>query len=332
MRLNDQNLPTYLAARGLLTQPAAARVEPAGDGNINFVRRVRAADGSTLIVKQARDALERFPEYRVTTERIVFENRYLQQAALAAPEHASLLPVVHHFDEAERVLVLEDLGPRRLDDASTVGDVGEVLAALGGFLGAVHEGTRGISARLQAEFANQEMRRLHGEHIFTLPYQLGAFPLSKAVQQAAADALGRPGVRREIGALRHHYYDAAVALVHADAQPGNVMLAAGRPRLIDAEIAHVGDPAFDLGIVLGHAEVFALAAHDAAPWTRAAASLVGGYLRGGGRRDDVERAHRYAGVEMLRRTIGAARLPRLEPEGLSEAVLDRGTELLLGRN
>ena len=331
MRLNDQNLPAYLAARGLLTQPAAARVEPAGDGNINFVRRVRAADGSTLIVKQARDALERFPEYRVTTERIVFENRYLQQAALAAPEHASLLPV----DEAERVLVLEDLGPRRLDDASAVGDVGdvgEVLAALGGFLGAVHEGTRGISTRLQAGFANQEMRRLHGEHIFTLPYQLGAFPLSKAVQQAAADALGRPGVRREIGALRHHYYDDAVALVHADAQPGNVMLAAGRPRLIDAEIAHVGDPAFDLGIVLGHAEVFALAADDAVPWTRAAASLVAGYLRGGGRRDDVERAHRYAGVEMLRRTIGAARLPRLEPEGLSEAVLGRGTELLLGRN
>jgi hypothetical protein len=35
---------------------------------------------------------------------------------------------------------------------------------------------------------------------------------------------------------------------------------------------------------------------------------------------------------MLRRTIGAARLPRLEPEGLSEAVLGRGTELLLGRN
>ncbi len=332
MRLNDQNLPTYLAAHGLLTQPGAARVEPAGDGNINFVRRVRAADGSTLIVKQARDALERFPEYRVTTERIVFENRYLQQAALAAPEHASLLPAVYHFDEEGRVLVLEDLGSRRLDDAGPVGDVEEVLAALGGFLGAVHEGTRSISARLQAEFGNEEMRRLHGEHIFTLPYELGAFPLSDAVHQAAADALGRPGVRREIAALRHHYYDDAVALVHADPQPGNVMLAAGRPRLIDAEIAHVGDPAFDLGIVLAHVEVFALASHDAAPWTRAAASLVGGYLGDGGRRDDLERAHRYAGVEMLRRSIGAARLPRLEPAGLSEVALSRGAELILGRN
>ncbi|MCZ6463773.1 MAG: phosphotransferase [Proteobacteria bacterium] len=332
MRLSDQNLPTYLAAHGLLTQPGAARVELAGDGNINFVRRVRAADGSTLIVKQARDALERFPEYRVTTERIVFENRYLQQAALAAPEHASLLPAVHHFDEEERVLVLEDLGTRRMDELGSAGDAGEVLATLGGFLGAVHEGTRSISTRLKAEFGNEEMRRLHGEHIFTLPYELGAFPLSDAVHRAAADVLGRPGVLSEIDALRDHYYGDADALVHADAQPGNVMLAAGGPRLIDAEIAHVGDPAFDLGIVLAHVEVAALASHDAAPWTRAAARLLEGYLRGGGRADDVERAHRHAGVELLRRTIGAARLARLEPDALSEAALWRGAELLLGRS
>ncbi len=85
MRLGDDNLATYLAAQGLLTQPDAARVEPAGDGNINFVRRVRAHDGSSLIVKQARDALERFPEYRVTTERIVFERRYLCTAKECAP-------------------------------------------------------------------------------------------------------------------------------------------------------------------------------------------------------------------------------------------------------
>lgn len=328
MRLNDDNLPDYLAAQGLLAQPATARVESAGDGNINFVRRVRAADGSSWIVKQARDALERFPEYRVTTERIVFEHRYLRHAAAAAPRHAALLPEVLRFDESERVLVLEDLGSLRLDQA---GPDADAHAALGEFLAAVHTGTRASAASLEAEFSNAEMRELHGEHIYSLPYELGAFPLSETLRKAAEDALAAPGVRDAIGTLRDHYYGDADALVHADAQPGNVMLLDGRPRLIDAEIAHVGDPAFDLGIALAHVEIPALRTHDPLAWSRVRSRLLEGYVAGGGRAEDVERAARHAGVEVLRRTLGAARLPVLESDAVAVAAVARGVELLLAR-
>jgi 5-methylthioribose kinase len=328
MRLSDENLTTYLAARGLLAQPEGARVEPAGDGNINFVRRVRSADGRSWIVKQARDALERFPEYRVTTERIVFESRYLRHAADAAPDHAALLPTVYDFDEAERVLVLEDLGPQRLDGR---GPEPEALETLGAFLGAVHAATRERAAELAAQFENDEMRRLHGEHIYTLPYELGAFPLSDTVRKAADEALGRPGVRDAIAELRAHYYEDRDALVHADVQPGNVLLCAGRPRLVDAEIAHVGDPAFDLGVALAHTWIRALASDDARRWEHAAERLVEGYLTGGGASGDIERAHRHAGVEMLRRTLGAARLPLLETDGTAELAIARGCELATSR-
>ena len=43
--LDDAGLPAWLEARGVL-RAAGARVEPAGDGNINWVRRVIAADGA----------------------------------------------------------------------------------------------------------------------------------------------------------------------------------------------------------------------------------------------------------------------------------------------
>src|SRR5690606_7083482 len=61
--LEDDALPRYLHALGLAPAADGLVVESAGDGNINRVRRARAADGRSWIVKQARPRLERFPEY-----------------------------------------------------------------------------------------------------------------------------------------------------------------------------------------------------------------------------------------------------------------------------
>ena len=101
--LTESNVFEYLRERRLLGPREEASLEEAGDGNINWVRRVRGADRS-WILKQARPALERFPEYRVTTERLVFEARYYETTARF--DTGRILPRVLHFDEAWRVLVL----------------------------------------------------------------------------------------------------------------------------------------------------------------------------------------------------------------------------------
>jgi 5-methylthioribose kinase len=67
LRLTEANLPEYLRKLEILPSGADAAIEPAGEGNINWVRRVRTSDGASWVVKQARPALERFPEYRVST-------------------------------------------------------------------------------------------------------------------------------------------------------------------------------------------------------------------------------------------------------------------------
>ena len=124
VRLSDQNLSDYLASVGLLERDEPVRVLGAGDGNINFVRRVQLGEARTLVVKQAREALERFPEYTVTTERIVFEHRYGEEVAARAPDVAGVLPRELLFDEDARTLVMEDLGEGpRLDLRLASGDV-----------------------------------------------------------------------------------------------------------------------------------------------------------------------------------------------------------------
>jgi 5-methylthioribose kinase len=335
--LDDRTLPNYLRDAGLISDPRDARVEPAGDGNINYVRRVRLADGTSLVVKHARATLERFPEYAAPPERLVFEHRYGELARSRLPELAGILPDVIRFDAELPALLMEDIADApRLEDAllggrATDEALAHAVGELGRFLGALHRATRADARELAPSFANGQMQELHGEHIFTLPYQPNDFPVPKTVRAHGERALARPGVRDAIADLRHSYYDAREGLVHGDVQGGNLLLQGKRLRLLDAEIAHVGDPAFDLGCAWAHLRFHALLpapAHGTGV-EKLEAALLGGYLEGGGDPRVEPRARRYAGVEMLRRTLGAARPPFLEDPEVGVRVIDGALGMLV---
>lgn len=328
-RLTESNLAAYLRDVGFIPHNLAVAVEPVGEGNINWVRRVRSvSDGRSWVVKQARPALERFPEYRVSTERAVFEARYLEVAAPFDPDGICI--ELLFFDARQRVLVLEDLGDATLlsqilaRGAASAAEVSAVGRALGRFLGAVHSGTRG--ADLAPRFENHEMRRLHGDHIFRLPYRPNDFPLSPAVADRARAIQGDAALIATINAAHRRYLKPEGSLIHGDVQPDNILLGPSGPRLLDAEIAHVGDPAFDVGILVGHWLLPAAA--------RGAASSAAGVI---GETWSAYRAAyapdpfpsfrdvaRYAGIELLRRTIGAARVPAVTSDESALAVIDVG--------
>jgi len=375
LRLTDSNLPDYLRNLGLVGEGDLVAVEKAGDGNINWVRRARLRDGRSWIVKQARPALERFPQYQVSTERIVFEARYY---AVARPlDPVGVCPAIHHFDEGERVLVLEDLGDaERLDALLARGGDGRAPArALARFLAAVHGATAG-DASLLDRFDGDAMRHLHGDHIFALPFAPDAeaeFPLAPAVAERARPLRAR--AFRELAAAAYaRYREPRGALVHGDVQAGNVLLPPQGAKLLDAEIAHVGDPAFDLGTLVAHLLLAAVAAGRAQAalpavqeaWDtyradRRRAGPAGGRERSAqgvaaaeerersaqgaaaaeGRERSAQDAAaagdagaaaevrfsavaRYAGLELLRRTVGAARVPAVEDETAAIRVIDAG--------
>ena len=319
----------------------AVSVEKAGDGNINWVRRARVADsarswsparaGRSFIVKQARPALERFPQYRVSTERLVFEARWMEVARRWDAE--GVLPAVHAFDPEQRVLVLEDLGDaERLDAALARGaDVRGPAVRLASFLGRVHGGTRDAAwPGLADRFRNEAMQRLHGDHIFVLPLRENDFPLPPRTR-ARAEALWRDA---ELVALADaayaRYLEPRGALVHGDVQAGNVLLPPGGAKLLDAEIAHVGDPAFDVGTRVAHLlrpgaargrPREGLAATAAAWEAYASAHGSAGLPR-------FADAARYAGLELLRRTLGAARVGPVEEDEAGLRVVEAGLRLV----
>jgi 5-methylthioribose kinase len=319
-RLTDEVLPGYLRELGLAGPDEEVAVEPAGDGNINWVRRARLPDGRSWIVKQARPALERFPEYRVSTERIVFEARYTELARGIA---GGICPEIVHFDERERVLVLVDAGDaERLDQRLARGGDGRAAAsALGTFLGLVHAATG--DPALGTRFANHEMRRLHGDHIFRLPFEPPGFPLSDTVAERAR-ALRSQRFRALAAAAYRRYLEPHGALVHADVQAGNILLPPDGPLLLDAEIAHVGDPAFDVGTLVAHLALHAVAAGDARRARPALHAAWSAYTEALGSADRFADAARYAGLELLRRTLGAARVAAVREDAAALAVIATG--------
>jgi 5-methylthioribose kinase len=230
---------------------------------------------------------------------------------------------------------MEDLGDAPRLDALLADGRAEpaTLAALGELLGAVHRATRPLAASLAPRFANDEMRALHGEHIFTLPYQPNDFPIEPRLRALADELLARPGLRERIATLRARYYESREALVHGDVQAGNVLVQGGRPRLLDAEIAHVGDPAFDLGQALAHVHVHRAHARDTTALAACETALLAGYeKRAGADAALLARARGFAGVEILRRAIGAARLSVLGTTARAERALELGAALVLHEN
>jgi len=331
LRLDDAKLPDYLRRLGLLAQGEVARVEPAGDGNINWVRRVRAgrAGDRSFVVKQARSHLERFPEYQAPTERILCEARYFETARPF--DRDAVCPAVLGFDADARVLVLEDLGDAPRLDAVLAGggDARGVAQRLARFLGAVHAATAN-DASLTGRFENEAMRRLHGDHIFELPFQPNEFPLPAAVRARAETiwADGRlAGVARDAYA---RYLTPRGALVHGDVQAGNVLVAARGAVLLDAEIAHVGDAAFDLGSLFAHLWLPAVARGVA---SEADAAIHGAWRAYASAATDADadlhqRAMTYAAIEMLRRTLGTARVAAVAEPAASLRVVDFASTLL----
>ena len=240
--LTEGSLPEYLRGLGLAAAGERVRVEAAGDGNINWVRRATVRRVSVSLLRPEAGPSGARERSRSTRRRPSGScARPATSRGCSRSTAEAICPRVHHFDEPNRVLVLEDLGrAERLDSALARG--ADVSAAFGAprraSSAASTAATRG-DASLAARFANEPMQRLHGDHIFALPYQPNDFPLPPRTRRARRAAARRRGCSCASAARAYaRYLEPVGAFVHGDVQAGNVLLPAGGVKLLDAEIAH----------------------------------------------------------------------------------------------
>jgi len=302
-----EGIEAYLARRSWL--PANARVVGvgrAGEGNMNLVLRVTLEGGdgpSSLIVKQARPWVEKYPEIAAPAQRLLVEADFYR-AVDPFPELTRSLPGLRHVDSANRIAVLEDLG-----EAADYTDLyagasmpaGDERALLD-WLARLHRAP--LAPSDWPRLRNRAMRELNHAHVFEIPFRAhGGVDLDAVMPglgDVASDIRRDGALHAAVRALGERYLEDGTSLLHGDFYPGSWLSTPQGPMIIDAEFAFFGPPEFDVGVYLAHR---LLAGADRSGAEEALRSYPAPA------HFDPALAWRFAGVEVLRRLLGVAQLP-----------------------
>jgi 5-methylthioribose kinase len=320
------DITRFLRAHAWIAAGDAVRsAGPAGDGNMNCTLRVVTGAGR-LILKQGRPWVERYPEIPAPADRTLVEAAFY--ACVSAHEGvAGRMPRLVGIDHDQRVLVLDDCVG--MTDLTGVYEAAPWPAAIEAqlleYLAALHRVPVADPAR--APWANQAMRALNHEYIFRLPLAsnrdlharldsitpgLGALAAALSTEAALVAAVESLGECYLHGPPR--------ALLHGDFFPGSWLSDGASARVIDPEFCFAGEPAFDYGVMAAH---LILGGHWAAARRTGAAADAAGH--------DARLAGAFAGVEVMRRLIGVAQLPRLGRSLADKAaLLQASRRLVLG--
>ena len=316
-------LEPLLRGMGLLADDESIiGTEKPGEGNMNFVLRV-TTDRRSLILKQSRPWVEKYPQIAAPIERVAAEAAYYQLSSQVAALK-SLSPALLGYNANHFIIVFEDLGAG--SDYAFIYQSGQTIGAdeareLLHYLSVLHRTAPNPEG--QAFPANLPLRRLNHEHIFNFPFQSdNGFDLD-AIQPGLA-ALAQPlqaddVLKAQITSLGDLYLGPGTVLVHGDFYPGSWLRTAAGTKVIDPEFAHVGHAEFDVGVMTAHLLMAGV------PLTSVAATL-GPYKKPAGFDDAL--CTGFCGVEILRRLLGVAQLPL--DLGLAEkrALIDLATKFI----
>ena len=339
MELDLATLPDYLRQRRaelrMFEPETELRIEEIGDGNLNTVYRVSDAAQSarSVILKHAPPYIKILgPEYPLSIERLTYESRaldiYNQFASGSAPE-------LYYFDAEAAVIAMEDLRDAQVLRTDLIaGKVDTSIAEqIGRFMGTIHSRTyvENLDStsvqQYRQQFANTTMQSITADYVFTFPYtehetNFWTPGLERDVQRLKADT----DFLQHTGDLKQIFLTAQQAVTHGDLHTGSVLVQNNTAKVIDAEFAFYGPVGFDLGLYwanyllsyFSHQDTLdvqaALKTAIAKTWHAYTLGFrtVDGTLKAQTLQHIFHEAVGFAGLEMLRRLIGAAHVRDIE--------------------
>jgi len=228
--LTSDNVVAYLVGRGVIPAGTGARVGELAGGVSATVLAVRAP-GTAVVAKQALARLKVEDDWRAKQERTDVEAAALRLCGRLTPGR---VPRVLDHEPSAHVLVMEllpDDAPNWQSEVEAGRAHADVGAWAGRTLGVWHARTAGDTAVAGAfdDYESFEQLRLspfHESVVERLP--------------EAADA-----VTPRIAELRERR-----CFVHGDFAMKNTLVGRDRNWVLDFEVAHYGNPIFDLGFFL----------------------------------------------------------------------------------
>lgn len=243
--INRQTAAEYLKAVGRVATDEPVEVVELSGGVSNIVLLVRLPDrGDAFVVKQARDRLRVKEEWLCPVERIWREvdvlqicGELLKQSSSTSTEARIGVPGVLWEDRDNYVYAMTAAPAihKTWKEELLAGKTELSLAtSCGRLLGQLHAGSW-VDGSIAA--------RLDDRSYFD---QLRIDPYYRQIARVHPDLA--PPMQRLIDSVWQH----RLCLVHGDFSPKNLLVWPGQVMLVDFEVGHYGDPAFDLGFFLTH--------------------------------------------------------------------------------
>jgi 5-methylthioribose kinase len=228
-------LLAYLRQTGRVAPGEQPRMAALAGGVSNRTVWVERESGEAWVVKQALAKLRVPVDWFSSPERIHREALGLQWLARLAPS-GSITPLL--FEDRERYLLAMQAVPQPHENWKTM--------LLAGLIRAEHfqQFAKLLAAIHREAFGRADLAEIFGDRSFFESLRLEPY-YGYSAQQAPAAAAFLEALIRDTLACR-------ITLVHGDYSPKNVLIHGGQMVLLDHEVIHFGDPAFDLGFSLTH--------------------------------------------------------------------------------
>ncbi len=259
-------LVAYLQARRLIAPAEQPEVRVLAGGVSNRTVLVARPSGEAWVAKQALPKLRVQVEWLCSMERIQREAEGLRWLNRLLP--AGAIPGIVHEDHEAHLLIMQAVPQphRNWKQMLMAGDVQtEHVAQFGTLLGMLHS---------RAYRQREAVAEVFADTTYFVALRLEPYYRYTATQVPEAAAF--------YAALIDSTCARQLTLVHGDYSPKNVLVHGDRLVLLDHEVIHFGDPAFDLGFAMTHllSKAHHLPVHrarfvDAAQlyWTRYLAAL-----------------------------------------------------------
>jgi len=307
-------LIAYLRSRGLILGKETVEIRKLEGGVSSRTVLVRTETRPPFVVKQALSKLRVEVDWYSDPERIHREARGLEWLAKLAPT-GTVTPLL--FEDPELHVIVMTAVPEP--------NVNWKAALLAGDLHLGHiEQFATVLGTIHVKSAHQEavISKVFADRSFFESLRLEPYYRYSAEQV--------PGTRAFFNDLVTETLATQLALVHGDYSPKNVLIHAGRLFLVDHEVIHFGDPAFDVGFSLTHllSKAHHLV-HRRALFVSAACAYVNRYLQlleGVPWRTALEqRAVRHTLACLLARVAGRSPLEYLTQQ-------ERTVQMIVARN
>ena len=234
--------------------------EEIGDGNINYVFRVFAKDGSkSVIIKQA-DKLLRSSGRPLDIGRTKIEAHILMLEGELAKE---FVPQVYRYDETMAATSMEDISAyKNLRKELLAGHVYPHIAEnITTFLADTLLPTTDLVLDAEEQqkrvqfYTNPELCKITEDLVLTEPYY--DYKKRNILTPGTEDFVeeevyGNEALKYEVALLRERFMNYAQSLIHGDLHSGSIFANEDGLKVLDPEFAFYGPMGYDIGNVIGN--------------------------------------------------------------------------------